>query len=386
MSLASNPLIQKCSQIQAVEVSIFRSNGYVLTCLLSPDGYISKKEWFLLNNFAKKISHPTIFDCELLSSVLGVSWSVRRVQNWFQHERNRSNHSKYDCSNLCVEDQSLWQQFLQIYTVGLDGQLLHQIQLVKQRAAILLSSTEVQKLWEEYDYKIKEFEPAILQTLKGVYANELHHNAPENEAMQLSELFQCNLVDIPALQVKQLRKVIHQQQNTAKVPDTVTIQQQPSIPVTKCQWEESSFCSCSPQNKDHVLFNEAELRASNKQQFYFQNNKSKFRSDYVFVDHLVDLATNQTFVDGAVIDIFLCHINSIINKPVYFMQAKILGLWPWNINYVKTKLDQDMMGNANEIFFPVHYHQQHWQLLQFDFANKKIVLYDGKRYVLIMKK
>jgi hypothetical protein len=278
-----------------------------------------------------------------------------------------------------VDDQCLWQQFLQIYTVGLDGQLLHQIQMAKQRAAILLSSNEVQNLWADYDYKIKEFEPAILQTLKTVYANGLHHDATENEAMQLSQLFQCNLVDIPALQINQLRRVIRQQENTATVPDTVTVQQQPSTPVTNCLWEDSSFCSCSPQNKDHVLFNEAELRESNRQQYYYQNNKSKFRSDYIFVDHLVDLATNQTFVDGAVIDVFLCHINSIINKPVYFMQAKILGLWPWNINYVKTKLDQDMMANANEIFFPVHYHQQHWQLLQFDFTNKKIVLYDGKR-------
>lgn len=323
--------------------------------------------------------------------MLGGTWPVRRIQNWFQHERSKGNNSKYDGTNLSAEDQTMWNQFVQLYSNGIEGQLVHQIQLAKQRAAILLGSQKVQQLWVDYDFSIQERKPAVLLKLQEVYNNEDYEPTNLNEAQDLSELFECNLLDIPIQQIDKIRRIGPERVFPNKVdaiPEADPIPKEAEkdhSPIQKqqCPWETSYICTCKPQNEQHIKFNIEELQQLPDNDGYFKNTLSRFRSDYIFKDHLLDFAQVGKFVDGVVIDTFLCHINSVMSRPVYFMETKFLGVLQWrdpNFNYMKNKLDKDMMCTANQIFFPVNYHGQHWQLLEFNFTTNSIVLYDGKRY------
>jgi len=74
----------------------------------------TKKEWFALSKFYQKVKYPSLFDCQLLASVLGNHWSTTRIQNWFQHERQRKKPSKFADTKDEPEDNQLWNQFLQV--------------------------------------------------------------------------------------------------------------------------------------------------------------------------------------------------------------------------------------------------------------------------------
>lgn len=159
--------------------------------------YLSKQEWVALHYFYKKICHPTKLDCELLASALGPHWTAAKVQNWFQHERSRTNPSKYTVTTVEEKDCHIWNDFIASYAFEPDLLLIQQIGSARQRCATLLSAADTKKFWTDIDFNTEEKAKELVKLLEGIYSGELQpkYNSKE-EAATLSNLFECNIADL----------------------------------------------------------------------------------------------------------------------------------------------------------------------------------------------
>lgn len=133
-----------------------------------------------------------------MASALGRNWTSEKVQNWFQHERSRSNPSKYSSCLIEEKDNQLWNEFCSVYAFEPDMILVQQIQSAKQRCAAFLAAAETKEFMSSISYAVAGQSCDLMMLLKAVYEQKHTSNYnSKDEAAEISHLFDCSIHDLP---------------------------------------------------------------------------------------------------------------------------------------------------------------------------------------------